>query len=823
MAASASAASVNFVGISAKMSPSSAGILSLRDGAGSSAGRGGPVGWGGKRGPKIRFPGASTFAMLRPSNQESRDTAQNRASLVRWPQQRTEPGTALNSDGDGEGKQQKESDIQRQIEIVRLILRSMGDGEINASAYDTAWVALVAEEDGEGRQRRPRFPSCLEWIAQNQLPDGSWGDGLIFSAHDRVINTLACVIALKTWNHSPRIWKQGLSFLRNNMCKLGEENLEHMPIGFEVAFPSLLEIAKAMDVDLPYDSSVLCKIYEQRQLKLQRIPKEVLHKYPSTLLHSLEGMPDLDWEKLMKLQCKDGSFLFSPSSTAFALMQTKDEGCSRYLSGIVRRFSGGVPNVYPVDLFEHLWVVDRLERLGISRYFEPEIKDCLDYVYRYWTESGICWARNSEVHDVDDTSMGFRLLRMHGYEVSADVFKHFEKGGEFFCFSGQSNQAITGIYNLNRASQLMFPGEKILEDAKVFSYKFLRQKQANNQLLDKWIITKDLPGEVEYALDFPMYANLARVETRLYLDQYGGEKDVWIGKTLYRMMYVNNETYLDLARSDFNHVQSVHKSEVRDVLRWYKDCKFGEYGVSKRILLQSYFLAASVIFEPERAPQRLAWAKTMVLMEAVYRYLYKDGGSGNRISDFLDELQRRDGRWSRRGLAGILLETLKILSLEALVAYGRDISQPLHRAWLDWMNSWRGVEEGGGNGSIAESNEGELLATTVNLCSGRYPQHHPDHKRLTHLTNSVCRQLRRISNLKVPKSDEARENQPVISTQIESEMMELVQSVLKNSKGLDNRTSQTFLDVSKTFYYVAFCPPETMKQHMMKVLFERVA
>lgn len=82
----------------------------------------------------------------------------------------------------------------------------------------------------------------------------------------------------------------------------------------------------------------------------------------------------------------------------------------------------------------------------------------------------------------------------------ADVFEHFEKGGEFFCFSGQSNQAITGIYNLNRASQLMFPGEKILKDAKVFSYRFLRQKQANNQLLDKWIITKDLPGEVKCAL-----------------------------------------------------------------------------------------------------------------------------------------------------------------------------------------------------------------------------------------------------------------------------------------------------------------------------------
>jgi hypothetical protein len=42
-----------------------------------------------------------------------------------------------------------------------------------------------------------------------------------------------------------------------------------------------------------------------------------------------------------------------------------------------------VPNVYPVDLFEHMWAADRLQRLGISRYFRPEIKECINYVYRY--------------------------------------------------------------------------------------------------------------------------------------------------------------------------------------------------------------------------------------------------------------------------------------------------------------------------------------------------------------------------------------------------------------------------------------------------------
>lgn len=76
------------------------------------------------------------------------------------------------------------------------------------------------------------------------------------------------------------------------------------------------------------------------------------------------------------------------------------------------------------------------------------------------------------------------------------MFKYFEKGGEFFCFAGQSSQAVSGMFNLYRASQVLFPGETILENAKKFSSKFLREKQACDQLLDKWIIMKDLAGEV---------------------------------------------------------------------------------------------------------------------------------------------------------------------------------------------------------------------------------------------------------------------------------------------------------------------------------------
>lgn len=92
------------------------------------------------------------------------------------------------------------------ISEVKEMLGSIDDGEISTSAYDTAWLALVKSLDGNDK---PQFPSSLQWIIDNQLTDGSWGDDALFSAHDRVINTLACVIALKTWSICPEKCEEG--------------------------------------------------------------------------------------------------------------------------------------------------------------------------------------------------------------------------------------------------------------------------------------------------------------------------------------------------------------------------------------------------------------------------------------------------------------------------------------------------------------------------------------------------------------------------------------------------------------------------------------
>ncbi|KAM0027838.1 putative ent-copalyl diphosphate synthase [Helianthus debilis subsp. tardiflorus] len=710
-------------------------------------------------------------------------------------------------------------EIKQFIETIKAMLGSMNDGEISVSAYDTAWVALVKDVNGGGS---PQFPSSLEWIANNQLPDGSWGDSVLFLAHDRIINTLACVIALTSWNVHPSKCEKGVKFLKENICKLEDENEEHMPIGFEVALPSLLDIARKLKIEVPEDTPALKEIYAQRNLKLTKIPMEVVHKVPTTLLHSLEGMPDLEWEKLLKLQSKDGSFLFSPSSTAFALMNTKDEKCLQYLTNIVTKFNGGVPNVYPVDLFEHIWVVDRLQRLGISRYFEPEIKDCVEYIYKYWTKNGICWAKNSSVQDIDDTAMGFRVLRMHGYEVTPDVFRQFEKDGRFVCFAGQSTQAVTGMFNLYRASQVLYPGEKILEDAKKFSYDYLKEKQSVNELLDKWIIAKDLPGEVGYALNIPWYASLPRLETRFYLEHYGGEDDVWIGKTLYRMDYVSNTKYLEMAKLDYNNCLAMHQLEWNTIQRWYVDSGIEKFGTSNiTSLLVSYYLAAASIFEPERSAERIAWTKTAMLVDTISSFFDSSQLSNEDRTAFVNEFRNRSSfkqhfknePWYEVMVA--LQKNLYELALDALMAHSQDIHPQLHHAWEMWLTRWHyGVEVTG---------EAELMVQTINMTAGRWVSKelitHPQYQRLSSITNSMCHELSKTHK----ENGTTCDNGTISYTMIDSEMQELVRLVLRDSPdGLDQDLKQTFLTVAKTFYYKAYFDPKTINAHISKVLFDIV-
>ncbi|KAF9592392.1 hypothetical protein IFM89_014643 [Coptis chinensis] len=602
------------------------------------------------------------------------------------------------------------NNIGEQVGVIRARLQSLDDGELSISAYDTAWVALVKDINGNDA---PQFPSSLEWIVNNQFPDGSWGDSF-FSAYDRLRCTLACVLALKTWNCDQEKWEKGMSFLGQYLHKLNDEDPEHQPSGFEVAFPTLIEMAQKLGLEVLQDPTVLQDLYAKRELKLK----------------SLEGIPDLDWEKLVKLQHPNGSFLCSTSSTAYALMQTKDKKCLKYLTEVVERFKGGgfhciAPHCYPIELFERLWIVDRLERLGISRYFKSEIKECLDYVYRY--EIG----HLMELVGLEILSNLILMTRLwvlgcYAYMVMMLMQMHFNilrETANSFCFVGQTSQGITEMLSLYRASQVLFPKEQILQEAKEFASKFLREKQSLGQVSDRWIITKDLVGEVDYNMCVPWYANLPRIETRYYLDQYGGDDDVWIAKVLYRMYNVSNKQYLELAKLDYNNCQKMHQMEWVDIQEWYEEFNLRDFGISKDELLKAYFQAVSSIFEPERATERLAWARSTVLVKAVSFYFKAISIEQQRTfieafhySSVHSNDRKLDTNGIRNELVEVILKTLSDIGFKIQEVHGTEVDHILKNFWNAWLRNSQTQEDR----YLIPNNEAELLVCTLALCADLY-------------------------------------------------------------------------------------------------------
>ncbi|CAI9094689.1 OLC1v1030469C1 [Oldenlandia corymbosa var. corymbosa] len=636
----------------------------------------------------------------------------------------------------------------------------------------------------------------------------------------------------------PEKSERGIKFLKEISSKIESTNLDSLTCGFEITFPPLLQRARKLGIEITYfDGPFLREISALRDLKLSRIPRDIMHEVPTPILYNLEGIEGaLDWEKLLKLKTEEGSFLTSPSATAFAFMQTGDHNCLGYLNYIVTTFNGGAPTVYPIDIFARLWAVDRLQRLGISHLFDKQIGECLEYVHRFWTRNGVFSGRKATVCDLDDTSMGFRLLRLQGYNVSADVFKHFKSNdNKFYCLGGELNASPTTLLNLYKAAQVRFPGETVLEEAENFSFEFLKEKISHNEIVDKWVRSKDIAGELKFGVEIPWYACLPRLEARSYIEQYSGANDVWIGKTFYRVAEISNNHYLEVAKLDFNECQIQHQLEWTNMLKWWKKCKLEQYGLKREDLVVTFFLAAASIFEPGRSAERCAWTKSRAIIQLLQVYFNNiaisrekreaflstfKGNSYNGLIDRLDEMGK--------GLYWIIREFIYELSIDTFQKLQRDICQQLTYMWETWLIESFDIIE---NGSFP--NQGAFIANIINLCSGNYLSvsneflsHEESFKHISDLTNKICLHLYRYEkNKETTNGKPMRKMGRINSMEIEESMQDLLQLVVQNEPVndiLNQNVKQTFLKVAKAFYYTAYVDYKTLNTDIAKVLFEPI-
>ncbi|KAK8953146.1 hypothetical protein KSP40_PGU020805 [Platanthera guangdongensis] len=558
---------------------------------------------------------------------------------------------------------------------------SLRDGDISPSPYDTAWIARIPAADDASK---PHFPTTLEWIRKNQLKDGSWGDKDFFFLYDRLVCTLSCILTLTLWGQDEELIAKGLHFLQTRTQDLDKEKSITRTAGFEIIFPSMLKEARSFGLNLPYDLPCLKQIITLREEKITKIPVEVMHSVQTTIIFSLEALQEfVQWDRMLKLQSTNGSFLDSPAATAAAYLNTRDKKCLEYLTYIVRTFEDHAPFVYPFDIFERGWVVDTVQRLGIDHHFCEEISITLDSLYRNIRKDGLSWGRDGYITDIDDTSMSFRLFRLHGYPISPDALEYFKDGDDrFLCYIGETHQGVSDFFSLYRFSQIAFPGEKILKQAKSFAKQHLVNDIEDNNVHDKWAIKKALHKEIEWALKNPWKRSLPRLEVRQYIDYYG-DNDVWIGKSLYRMDKINNSKYLELAKLEHNKLHAMHSREANSIIQWWNSYGFDDVLMTQLNPREIHFSISATIYEPEFSASRIAYTKSNCL-EIMLRDVFQSHESIDELNLFCQAINEWKPAFENalpRTLKGVFMgvyNNMNDLAIEAKNAQGKDVFPYLH-------------------------------------------------------------------------------------------------------------------------------------------------
>lgn len=362
------------------------------------------------------------------------------------------------------------------------LLQDVGPGQMAPTAYDTAWVARLAEL-GEPIGKR-----ALEWIRTHQLADGSWGAPQPYYHHDRAVSTLAAVTALAKQGNS--VDQARLERAQDGLQK-ALEGLDTDPagetIGFEMIVPTLLEEAQSLGAINHQGTDVIKHLAPKRSAKLALLPDGMISRFV-TLGFSAEmaGSDRIHLLDIDNLQQSDGSLSYSPSATAYfaVYVRRRDRDALQYLERVAG--NGCAPNVAPFDVFETAWVLWNLQFVSTDDKMKALIQPHLEFLTESWKPGeGAGFAAGYAPRDGDETSVVFDVLSSFNCSPDLEAVLRYETPFYFRCFDLESTPSIsTNIHVLSalqeaRLSQNHPAVEKVLE--------FLREIRGGNPFwFDKW-------------------------------------------------------------------------------------------------------------------------------------------------------------------------------------------------------------------------------------------------------------------------------------------------------------------------------------------------
>ncbi|KAF3339808.1 ent-kaur-16-ene synthase [Carex littledalei] len=568
---------------------------------------------------------------------------------------------------------------QDSIEKIKQQLKYV---HMTASPYDTAWVAMVPHPSSH---QDPCFDHCLDWILQNQHENGSWGNFNLGSSllKDKLSSTLACVLALKKWSCGEEHIKNGVRFLVSNIGSIFDEQLTS-PIGFNIIFPGMLKLATEVGLKLPLGDTAVGEIFSLQKLELQKNSINNSRGRKEYMAYIAEGLgSSQDLNEIMKFQRANGSVLNSPSTTAYVLTQCYDDKAFNYVSSLLQQVGSTVPAIYPMEMHSHLCMVDTLQNIGIARFFSDEIKIILDRAYR-------CWLERDEqiISDMATCAMAFRLLRMNGYDISSDLLMKFKEASSFHDSMQGYLRDLRPVIEIYKASQTkLFPNEDVLNKINSWSSILLKEEISTEPISHDRTISQ----EVKFALQFPFYANLDRLEHKRSIEQFNLGK-IRMLKTSH-MSCSANEDVLKLAIGDFNNCQFIYREELKDLNSWVKQCKLDQLQFARQKLTYCYLSGAATLFSPDLSEARISWSKNGVLTTIVDDF-FDVGGSIEELESLVALFDKWDGKCDKEFYSKqvqiiymAIHGNINELATKAFALQNQDITDHLVKIWLSLLRS----------------------------------------------------------------------------------------------------------------------------------------
>nr|XP_043612987.1 R-linalool synthase QH1, chloroplastic-like [Erigeron canadensis] len=267
-------------------------------------------------------------------------------------------------------------------------------------------------------------------------------------------------------------------------------------------------------------------------------------------------------------------------------------------------------------LVKTLELVDDLQRLGISYHIEEDIRNVLEMIYHDYYKRHEIW---NEM-DLNLKSLGFRLLRQHGYQVPQEIFHNFMD--EIQKLKPQSYEDMVSLLNLYEASYHSFEDESILDDVRDFTTKYLQENLEN--------MDQSISLFVSHALELPLHWRVPRVETKWFIQVYEQKRNGM------------NPTLIEFAKLDFNIVQTIHLEDLKDSSKWWRNTRWDQkLGFARDRLVENFLWTTGVCYLPRFSLGRRTLTKVNAMITTIDD-VYDVYGTLEELEKFTDIIDRWD-------------------------------------------------------------------------------------------------------------------------------------------------------------------------------------